>query len=170
MTRQTAAMGTHGIAFQAKSLLMPVTPGGCGVGLALGGATVSGQNTLYAYLPFSVSLMGDRLALHQNLGWVHGGQTAPADAMTWALAGQVRLSDRVEWRAEAYGDTRSQPSYQTGLRWWLWPERLQLDGIFGLTSGPGGWCVIGLNIYPPAWAAMPAAPGLVLHAARARRG
>jgi hypothetical protein len=130
---------------QGKTLFKPVTPDSWGVGLTAG-ANLSGAGraaggppgSVYAYVPFSWSLWGDRVMLHQNMGYLFDPRGRTPHALTWNVAAEaVLIDDHWEAAAEVFGDTRDRPYYQAGLRWWLAPAltRLDLTGI-GQFGGP----------------------------------
>ncbi|MDQ3606314.1 MAG: hypothetical protein M3418_09060 [Gemmatimonadota bacterium] len=153
---------------QGKTLFRELQPNGYGVGLVMGiGVDPLAQATgrriegVYAFLPLSLSLAGDRLLLHLNPGWHferdahdHGGrvQDAAHHAFTWAFRGDLVLTERFTLIGELFGEDRLRPEYQLGLRTILLPEYLLADLSYGGHSAAGvagaGWAV-GLAWTPP---------------------
>jgi hypothetical protein len=137
---------------QAKTILRELRPGGLGIGLVAGagidpltqvtGGRVSG---LFAYVPVSLSLAADRLFLHGNLGWhFERADRDRADrrergrhAATWAGRADLMLTHRFTAIGELFGEDRTRPEYQVGLRSVLLADRLVADLSFGQHTAPG---------------------------------
>lgn len=103
---------------------------------------------LYAYVPASFSFRDDRLVVHTNLGWLHERATG-RDRMTWGVGSETRLSERAWLIAEAFGQNQGKAFYQFGLRYWLVPNRVQIDTTYGSRAGLGAeqrWFSIGLRL------------------------
>lgn len=112
---------------QAKTNFKPLDVDGWGVGLAFGTQTSRGlAGDRYAYVPVSWSLLGDRLQLHVNLGWLHERQTH-RNHMTWALGSEVQVGAQTWLSAETFGRNTGRPSFQLGARRWLLADRVQID-------------------------------------------
>lgn len=80
-------------------------------------------------------LIGADWLVEAKLGAAH--DVAPRRSSTlWAVAVEQALGERVEWRAELEGDDRRRPLAKVGLRYTLWPERVQLKLSYGARSGP----------------------------------
>lgn len=148
---------------QGKYLLRELTPDGWGAALVAGlgdnplsqvGGGVAG---IFAYVPLSVSLGSDRLVLHGNLGWhlereahAHGDHhhDEAHHALTWAARADLRLptaGERFTLIGELFGENRTRPEYQLGVRSTLIPDRLLLDVSWGGHTAPGapgaGWAI-----------------------------
>ncbi len=155
---------------QAKTVMRPLTTNSWGIGFVLGtgrdpafSGTTSQPYSLYAYVPVSLSLAGDRVVLHQNTGWFHSRRESRGhNAVTWAARADIVVRKNLVAVAEvlgaegvgADGGAGSPAEYQAGLRTWLRPETVQLDVSFGgLLSNPGtraaGWTVGLALIAPP---------------------
>lgn len=151
------ATATVDYVFQAKTLLRPLETNGIGVGFAVGKvlhpAVNPGPNLLgnaYAYLPVTLSLFDDRALVHGNIGWLRD-RASKRDNLTWGLGGEFVLAGRWSAMAENFGDNRGKPYWQVGLRTFLLPERVQVDGTIGNQYGgekSGRWISIGLRITP----------------------
>lgn len=155
---------------QAKTVMRPLAMNSWGVGFVLGtgrdpafSSTTSQSYSLYAYLPFSLSLANDRVVLHQNTGWFHGRREGSGhNAVTWPARADIGVRKNLFAVAEVLGaegigpegGAGSPAEYQAGLRTWLRPETVQLDVRFGaLLRNPGiraaGWTVGLALIAPP---------------------
>jgi hypothetical protein len=116
----------------AKTLFRPLSRNGWGIGLTLsdqfgGGRGVLGD--LSAVVPFSVSLLDDRVLVHANAGWLRP-RGAPSGAI-WALAAEWNVTRRTGLTLEGYGSQHG-PSYlQAGARYDLLPNQLTLDTAVG---------------------------------------
>jgi len=148
---------THDTILQLKTLWREVEPNGWGVGLAIG--TVQhpsihpGPNQLgnhYAYIPISVSFDDDQLVVHANVGHLRD-RASKQRSTTWGLGGEARLHDRVHGVAEVFGDHRTRPYIQAGVRWSLLPDRIQIDATTGRqVNGPhdSRWFSLGIRVTP----------------------
>lgn len=156
--RLEGGLNTHDYVLQFKTLFRPLATNDWGWGLAVG--TVQhpdihpGPNQLgnsYAYLPLSLSLRDDRVVLHANLGWLRD-HASQRENMTWGLGGEFYPgSARLAWIAETFGDDRSKPWWQTGVRWSLIPNLLQIDATVGQQAGgarDSRWLSFGLRWTP----------------------
>lgn len=142
---------------QAKTLVRPLGTDEWGWGLALGhvmhpsihpGPNLMGNT--YAYVPVSKSFRQDAVIVHMNLGWLRD-KASRDDKLTWGLGTELQLSPRWTGIWEAFGDHRSKPYVQTGLRYALQPNLLQLDLTFGQQhQGPADarWVSFGLRYTP----------------------
>lgn len=130
---------------QVKTLFKPLVTNGWGIGLAIGnefGAATERplRNRLigdvFAHVPLSFSFDDDRVELHANVGWMRERE-ARRDRATWAVASVFQVSERTALIAESFGRSSERPLYNIGLRYWLIPERLQLDASHGSRFGSG---------------------------------
>ncbi|RZS80866.1 hypothetical protein [Pigmentiphaga kullae] len=148
---------TTDVQFQVKTLLKPLETDGWGVGVAAGTVrhphAAGASRDWYAYVPASVSLAGDRVVVHGNLGWMDAADAGSRHA-TWGLGSETRLAERTWLIAETFGHDRRKPSYQFGLRHWLVPDRVQIDVTYGNRMGAGReerWISLGLRLLSPAF-------------------
>lgn len=158
--KDSSGSRTTDIVFQAKTLLRPLETNNWGMGLTLGNvnhpAIQTDSNLLgdvYLNLPASFSFADDRFVLHTNVGMLHD-KPARTNRGTWGLGSETRLSKRTWLIAETYGQDRSNPFYQLGLRYWLIPDRVQIDTTYGNRIGEGDrqrWFSIGLRLLSPAF-------------------
>ena len=150
-----AAGRSSALIAQGKTLLKPLKTNGYGVALTLGALRQS-QFAAGAPMPWSpflnlvssASLRDDALVIHANAGALDdraGGVTRP----TWGLGAELLIAPRLYAIAESYGQKGDKASRQVGLRFWLVPERVQVDGTLGAQrSGPPGrnWTSLGLRL------------------------
>lgn len=156
-----ADAGGHGAAvgLQAKTLVQPLRPGSWGVGLAIGSVLHSGVlaedtalGTVFGYVPFSVETAGQVLTAHANLGVRYNGEPAVV-SLLWGIAGELQLVRRLSAIAEVFGGNAHRDQFtQVGMRLWLVPDRLQMDGTYGGQLGVGRdqeWFTLGLRALTP---------------------
>jgi len=154
-TRDPAGTETTDVLLQAKTLFKPLETNGYGIGFAAGYNARPADNperkllgNPYFYVPISFSLKDDLFVLHTNLGARHArdqGRTLG----TWGIGSETKLSDRVFIIAETYGETRGNPSYQIGVRYWIVPNHMQIDTTYGNRFGTrtdNHWISVGLRL------------------------
>ncbi len=156
-TRTTDKTQDHSAALQMqlKTLFKPLEPNGWGVGLALGtfrnNGPVGGYEP-YLYVPMSWSLrQDDSVVLHTNLGWLRDHQVRKHH-LTWGAASEVQVSPRTWLIGEVFGQNTGKPSYQVALRYWIVPNRVQVDTTYGNRFGSGSgdrWFSVGLRLLSP---------------------
>ncbi len=72
--------------------------------------------------------------------------------MTWGIGSETQLSERVWLIGETFGQNEGRPLYQAGLRYWVVPNRVQVDATYGNRLGGGErWFSIGLRLLSPAF-------------------
>lgn len=155
--RNTGEEATNDYVFQAKTLFRALETNNWGWGMAVGAVRHPeinpGPNLLgntYAYIPFSASFRDDAIVMHGNLGWLHD-RASRHDNVTWGLGGEFQLAPRLAAIAETFGDHRSQPYWQAGARFFVVPDRFQIDTTIGQQlNGPhsGRWLSVGLRLTP----------------------
>lgn len=136
-------------ALQGKTVLKALTSDSWGLALAAGTSYVSGQGReWYLHAPASLAFRGDRFFLHSSLGWVHD-RAARTHRLSWGLGSTAQISERSWLIAESFGEQRGKPHYQVGMRYWVWPERVQIDMTYGDRYGSHRterWFSVGLRI------------------------
>jgi hypothetical protein len=143
--------------YQLKTLFRPLTTNGWGVGVALGRILHPeinpGPNQLgnsYAYVPLSISFRDDKIITHTNLGWLKDNATGQ-DRMTWGLGAEIMSGPRLLLIAETFGDDKNKPYWQTGVRYSVIPNLLQVDATLGHQAGgdvAARWLSFGLRWIP----------------------
>lgn len=146
---------------QAKVLIKPSASNGWGAAAAVGvvqhrplGSDASTRD-VYVNVPLSFSFADDRFVLHTNTGWLHEGASQRQIA-TWGVGTETQLSERVGLVAEAFGQVSRDSFYQIGLRFWVIPNRVQIDTTYGNAIGSAHgdqarWFSIGLRLLSPAF-------------------
>ena len=140
---------------QSKTLLKPLQTNGYGIAATLGAAR---QRPFAAepgshWSPFvnlisSISLHNDAVVIHVNAGALDDrnmGVIRP----TGGLGAEILLAPRLYGIVESYGQKGDKASQQIGLRYWVVPNRVQVDGTLGSQrSGPParGWMSVGLRL------------------------
>lgn len=143
---------------QGKTVFRPLETNGYAYGLAVGGYLhgdpAPGQGrlkSLYFYAPFSRSFLDDRVVAHVNLGAQKDRDTGRS-AWTWGAGAEISFTPRVFLIAESYGDDRTRPYFQGGVRLWLVPNRVQVDATVGAQSGDARatrWFSLGVRLISP---------------------
>ncbi len=141
---------------QGKTIFRPLQANDWGWGLAVGRSLDRplGQeraSSWYAYAPVSLSLRDDRLIVHLNLGLRSDRRTQRTHG-TWGLGSELRLADHLQLITEAYGESGSRPFVHGGLRYWVVPDRVQVDTTVGTRLERGTqerWVTIGLRLLSP---------------------
>jgi hypothetical protein len=140
---------------QGKTMLRPLQTNDVGVALTLGTlrqrpfAPESASHwSPFVNLVSSISLHNDALVIHVNAGALDDRNTAVMRP-TWGLGGEILLTPRLYAIVESYGQKGEKASEQIGLRFWVVPERVQVDGTLGSQrSGPPtrNWMSLGLRL------------------------
>lgn len=140
---------------QAKKRWRVLEPGDWGISSTLGfirsshGGPDEVRDT-YLNVPVTWSLGHDRFA-HLNVGWIKH-ETLGQGARTWGLGGEHPVHRRVIAIAETYGEQAQSSKYQLGLRFWIVPQRVQVDTTVGNAvrgSNQQRWFSIGLRLLTP---------------------
>jgi len=156
-TKNNGEAATNDYVLQGKSLFRELSTNGYGWGLAVGQvnhpSTTRGPNGLgntYAYVPLSISTLNDKVIYHTNIGWLRDKATNE-HRMTYGLGAEVQTSSRVMFIAETFGDNKAKPYWQTGARFSVIPNLLQLDTTIGQQyngSSHTRWISFGLRYIP----------------------
>jgi hypothetical protein len=125
---------------QAKTLLRELRPNDFGLALTLGAARVNTVDPALArgWSPYlnaiaSLSLPQDRAVIHANLGSIRD-RTISRTRLTWGIGAEIPIGGRLFGIVETYGQDGDRPSQQIGLRYWVVPNRFQVDGTLGAQS------------------------------------
>lgn len=154
-TRESGMTETTDILLQGKTLFKPLETNGYGIGLAVGYNARPADNAErkllgnpYFYVPMSFSFKDDFFVLHTNVGARHARDQGKALG-TWGIGSETKLSDRAYIIAETFGETRGNPSYQVGVRFWIVPNHVQVDTTYGNRFGTqtdNHWISVGLRL------------------------
>ena len=126
---------------QAKTLLKPLETNGTGYAITFGAGHVTpfqSRRTLNTYVNAigSFSFANDFVVMHANVGANQDRQFGSTRG-TWGLGAEVALTPRLFGIVEAYGQRAEKPTRHAGLRIWIVPNRVQVDGTLGAqNSGP----------------------------------
>jgi hypothetical protein len=126
---------------QAKTLLKALQTNGSGYALTLGAFRVSPFQTAHTTNPYvnaiaSFSHADDRVVIHANVGAI-GDRQAGMTRATWGLGAEIALHSRLIGIVESYGQRADKPTFHYGLRVWVVPNRVQVDGTIGTqNAGP----------------------------------
>ena len=154
LSRAEGQSNSGAILIQGKTLFKPLESNGFGIGLAAGYATQPGNGqsgSPYFYVPASFSFADDRLVLHTNIGALHERENNQT-RLTWGVGSEIQTTDHLYIIAETYGQDKGRPFLQMGLRYWIVPNRVQLDTTYGSQIGnlhDERWISIGLRLITP---------------------
>jgi len=119
--------GDDSLILQAKALLKPLVTNG--IGFAVSAASYGGNPYLNGIA--SASFFDDRAVVHVNAGAIRD-RAADMTRGTWGLGLEALiLAPRVYGIAEAYGSKGERPTLHYGLRFWIVPNRFQVDATHG---------------------------------------
>lgn len=151
------AKGTSDYILQAKTLLRPLKSNDFGVGLGVG--TVRhpsiniGPNQLgntYLYIPVSVSIADDKFILHINSGILRD-HASGSNRTTWGTGAEFNANSRLMFVAEMFGDSTGTSFWQSGVRYGIVPNLLQIDTTVGRQTGGSietRWISFGVRFTP----------------------
>jgi hypothetical protein len=117
-----------------------------GVGASHLGVLRNRPATLFGYGVVSQALLPGTLTAYQNVGWRHA-ENGPHQ-LTWGARLDWSPLDRFTFIGEAYGEGRSDPSFQASARTVLLPNRIEMD-VSVTYAGPfdarNTWGTVGLT-------------------------
>lgn len=141
--------------YQIKTLFKKLETNSWGYGLTLGNVRHPQINTesnvigdLYAYIPTSTSFLDDKFILHTNFGAVHSKEEKRTN-LTWGIGTETKITDRSYLIAEAFGQSKGNPFYQVGVRYWVVPNHVQIDTTYGdrlNNTSDERWFSVGLRL------------------------
>lgn len=105
----------------------------------------------YASLLSGHSFFDDKVIAHANLGTRYDRIESRA-ALTGAIAGEFNVTARTTFIAEAYDDSRSRRAYQTGVRFILLPDHVEINASIGGEPGnfrQSRYWTIGIHLISP---------------------
>jgi hypothetical protein len=158
LVRENGETHTGAVQAQAKMLFKTLEPNGMAYGLVLGHLEPKGVPdrsigaNLYGYVPASFSFWSDAFVVHVNVGALRPAEER-SHRVTWGLGSETRLHRTLFLIAEGYRQEAAGPHYQLGLRYWIVPDRVQVDATIGdrllQHSNGGRWFTIGLRLLTP---------------------
>jgi hypothetical protein len=114
--------GERNLVVQGKKLLRPLETNG--YGLAFSAGYFGGDYYVNGIASFS--LLNDWSVIHSNLGYFE-------NRPTWGIGlEQLILPPRIYGILETYGERGEKPTLHGGIRYWVIPNRLQLDSTYGV--------------------------------------
>jgi hypothetical protein len=123
--------GKDSLIVQGKILLKPLETNGSGY--AISGGLFGGDPYFNSIASFS--FFNDRAVIHANLGVTRDGEANVARA-TWGLGLEALLyAPRVYGILETYSQSGDKPTLHYGLRFWIVPNRFQIDATHGDQRG-----------------------------------
>jgi len=156
-TSDAEGLRTSDIQLQGKTLFRAMDTDGWGIGLAVGALRHPGDGRKvgewYSYVPVSFSLNHDKAFVHANVGMIRNNNTSSTRA-TWGVGTEIQLGERSWLVAESFKQNEGQPFFQAGVRYWIVPNRVQVDATVGNRMGSSSrerWFSIGLRLLSPAF-------------------
>ncbi|MBE0547216.1 MAG: hypothetical protein IH627_06030 [Rubrivivax sp.] len=138
---RSAGLTDRGVALVGKTALNAPQDGAAAYALAWGLVATRARGASYKHEDSFINgaltwPLNDALKLHANLGWSRS-QSARQSSTGWALAVEHETTSAWSLLAETFASDRDRsPWVQLAARWTVVPERLFLDGSWGLqTSG-----------------------------------
>jgi hypothetical protein len=131
---------TRNAIVQGKTLLRTLETNGSGYAFTLGAVRVNPEDGPNTWNPFvntiaSFSFFDDRTVLHANLGAIKDRQ-ADMTRATWGIGLEALLvAPRLYAILETYGQRAEHPTRHLGLRFWIVPNRMQIDSTLGDQEG-----------------------------------
>jgi len=117
--------GENNFIAQGKKLFKPLETGGYGLAMSVG----SFGGDAYVNGIASFSFLQDWSIIHSNIGYFE-------NRPTWGIGlEQLVLPPRVYWIVETFGERGQKPTQHTGIRFWVIPNRFQIDATRGDQGG-----------------------------------
>ena len=158
-TNESGETHTTDVIMQTKTIFKPLTTNGWGIGLAVGRLRHPNEpdrsfgRDLYGYVPVSVSFADDFAVLHMNAGLLQpAGESR--HRVTSGVGGEIRITPRLFFIPEVFHQEQGRPQFQAGVRFWVVPQRFQIDTTYGDRLGGTGakqWFSIGLRLISPSF-------------------
>jgi len=145
--------GEHSLVLQAKTLVKPLETNGTGFALTLGTFYSNPQAGSNFWSPYvngiaSFSFLDDRAVVHTNLGAIRD-RDIDRDRVTWGIGLEALLvAPRLYGILESFGQSYDKPTLHGGLRYWIVPNRFQVDSTVGNQNAdpPQRFYSVGLRI------------------------
>jgi hypothetical protein len=145
--------GEHSLVLQGKTLIKPLETNGTGFALSVGTFYVNPQDGANVWSPYvngigSFSFLDDRAVVHANLGAIRD-RVAGFDRGTWGLGLEALLvAPRLYGILETFGQYGDKPTQHAGLRFWIVPNKLQVDSTIGNQNGepPQRFYTVGMRL------------------------
>ena len=148
--RERSASETDSVSIlQAKTLLKPLEMNGAGFALTLGALRRNSSAGPAYWSPFlnaiaSRSFAEDRWVLHANAG-VLDERSGHRALHTWGVGAEIALTGQLYAILETYGQELEPQSRQLGVRYWIIPNRFQVDSTLGWQHA-ASWLSVGVRI------------------------
>lgn len=143
---------SRSLILQGKTLLKPLRTNDFGLALTVGTQQTVPAIPLMRWSPYlnliaSFSFLDDKVVLHTNAGSLRDGPASRTRG-TWGLGSEIAMSERLYAIAESYGQEGDRPSKQVGFRYWIEPNRFQVDTTLGVQYGRT-WVSFGIRLLFP---------------------
>lgn len=158
LTTEFGQTTTTDVQLQGKTLFRRLETNGWGMGLVVGHLRRPAEprhdvlGNLYTYVPASFSLYDDRLVMHINVGAARP-ENSGRHRLTGGIGAEVQLTSALYFIPEVFSQSAGRPQYQAGIRYWVVPDRVQIDATYGDRMGHAGserrWFSLGLRLLMP---------------------
>lgn len=118
---------------QGKTLIKPLETNDWGIGFSFGtqiNTKTTSHQDFFINLPMSLSILDDHFIFHTNFGWIHENHSQK-NSTTWGIGTEASISSPFSLTAEIYGNDRNDSFFQTGFRYMLYKDFIQLDASYG---------------------------------------
>jgi hypothetical protein len=145
--------GEHSLILQGKTLIKPLETNGSGFALTVGSFYSNPEAGSNFWSPYvngigSFSFLDDRAVVHANLGAIRD-RDINKDRGTWGIGLEALLvAPRLYGILESFGQSYDKPTLHGGLRFWIVPNKFQLDTTVGNQNGdpPQRFYSVGLRL------------------------
>jgi hypothetical protein len=159
-TKELGETHTSDVQIQGKTLFRKLATNSWGTGLAFGylehpqvEPRRSVSANLYGYVPTSFSFAEDKFVVHTNIGTLRA-EDEQHHRLVWGLGAEISLNRRFFLIPEIFSQTARGPHVQVGARYWIVPDRMQVDFTIGDRLGHSNaerWFSIGVRLLSPAF-------------------
>lgn len=105
-------------------------------------------SAVFGSLLYTYESLPDRLLFHANIG-TRAERDDRRHSTTWGAATEFRMTPRFTLIGEMFGDDRTRPSYQLGLRTAVLRDRFEFDISYGAENGQRAgtrWWTLGIRV------------------------
>lgn len=144
---------------QAKTLFKKPATNDWSLGLGIGQFSTNQNHDLvktidnYFYVPITQSISNDDLFVHINLG-LSQNLGSKRYSPTFGVGSEYLIQPNMFFILESFQDSSEKMSLQGGLRYWIMPNKFQVDITTGFKSNTrpdNRWLSIGIRLISPKW-------------------
>jgi hypothetical protein len=144
---------------QGKYLIKPMDDAGYGVALMAGATRHTALDerdrswSYFAKVPVSFAFRDGNVLLHTNWGVVRD-QDEKTTRLTWGFGNESKITERVSFIGEVFGENKGKPLFQAGIRTALIPDKVEVDLTYGNKTNfarEERFVLLGLRLISPSW-------------------